>query len=227
MNDMAIAPADARDRQRYVSLMRPTPKGLAELAGESRPQKTERERVAALGGRCSIAFFATLGPYDFVQIFEMPSNEADDAIRAHRKGDGACRAVDPPAFDPPTYGDILGRVVSITTGEPYIRTALLVASATLFLVSAANAGEPGFVTDATVNICTTAAFPPLTFKKDPADIGAGRHRYRHRGGPGQDAVGQDELHRHGVRRPSAECLARSRCGLIVGHLYQRRAAPDL
>ena len=50
-----------------------------------------------------------------------------------------------------------------------IRTVFLAASATLLLVSAANAENPSFVTDATVNICTTAAFPPLTFKKDPAD----------------------------------------------------------
>nr|WP_246748768.1 transporter substrate-binding domain-containing protein [Rhizobium setariae] len=33
----------------------------------------------------------------------------------------------------------------------------------------ASAAEPGFISEGTLNICTTAAFPPLTFKKSPGD----------------------------------------------------------
>lgn len=50
-----------------------------------------------------------------------------------------------------------------------IRTVCLAASAAMLLVSAANADAPSFVTNGAVNICTTAAFPPLTFKKKPGD----------------------------------------------------------
>ncbi len=81
--------------------MRLTDKGLAELAGSPDRRKVSEERVAALGGR-SIAFYATLGAYDFVQVFEMPDNEAmmEYVLTARRDG-----FVDPlilPAFDPAT-----------------------------------------------------------------------------------------------------------------------------
>jgi polar amino acid transport system substrate-binding protein len=42
-------------------------------------------------------------------------------------------------------------------------------AAALVAASSAYAAEPTFVSDGTINICTTAAFPPLTFKKDPGD----------------------------------------------------------
>ena len=70
--------------------------------------------MAALGGR-SIAFFATLGAYDFVQIFEMPSNEAMMQYVLTARRDGHVEPLILPAFDPPTYSDILSRIVSVTT----------------------------------------------------------------------------------------------------------------
>ena len=95
--------------QLYISLMRLTAKGLAELGDSVARRKVSEARVAALGGR-SVAFYATLGPYDFVQVFEMPSNAAmmEYVLTARRDG-----FVDPlilPAFDPMTYGDIVARV---------------------------------------------------------------------------------------------------------------------
>lgn len=47
----------------------------------------------------------------------------------------------------------------------------LAISAALALVTAstAQAAAPSFISDGTVNICTTAAFPPLTFKTNPGD----------------------------------------------------------
>lgn len=44
-------------------------------------------------------------------------------------------------------------------------SAAVVALAT----TAASAAEPGFISDGTINICTTAAFPPLTYKTNPDD----------------------------------------------------------
>ncbi|WP_412535228.1 GYD domain-containing protein [Mesorhizobium sp. BAC0120] len=60
---------DSPAPQKYVSLMKLTAKGLAELSGSVARRKLSEERVAALGG-WSIAFYATLGPYDFVRFLK-------------------------------------------------------------------------------------------------------------------------------------------------------------
>lgn len=101
-------------RQQYVSLMKLTPKGLAELAGSSDRRRVSEERVASLGGR-SVAFFATLGAFDFVQVFEMPSNEAMMQYVLTARRDGHVEPLILPAFDPQTYGTIVN---NITTGNP-------------------------------------------------------------------------------------------------------------
>ena len=101
---------DERDGpQRYVSLMRLTAKGLAELSDSAARRKRSEDRVAALGGR-SIAFYATMGPYDFVQVFEMPSNEAMMQYVLTARRDGHVDPLIMPAFDPQTYGAIVERV---------------------------------------------------------------------------------------------------------------------
>ena len=92
--------------QTYVSLMKLTAKGLAELGDSAKRRKVSEDRVAALGGR-SIAFYALMGIYDFVQVFEMPSNEAmmQYVLTARRDGH-----VDPLilfAFDTNVWGGIL------------------------------------------------------------------------------------------------------------------------
>lgn len=104
-------PAGPATMLKYVSLMRLTAKGLAELAGSPARRKVSEERVAALGGR-SLAFYATLGPYDFVQVFEMPSNEAMMQYVLAARRDGFVDPLILPAFDPPTFGAIVERVVA-------------------------------------------------------------------------------------------------------------------
>ena len=95
--------------QRYMSLMRLTAKGLAELSDSASRRRTSEERVAALGGR-SIAFYALLGTYDFVQIFEMPSNEAMMQYVLTARRDGHVEPLVLPAFDTESYGGIVDRI---------------------------------------------------------------------------------------------------------------------
>ena len=100
---------DSPAPQKYVSLMKLTAKGLAELSGSVARGKLSEERVAALGGR-SIAFYATLGPYDFVQVFEMPDNDAMMQYVLTARRDGHVDPLVLPAFDAQTYGGIVERV---------------------------------------------------------------------------------------------------------------------
>lgn len=95
--------------QRYVSLMRLTAKGLAELGDSAGRRRISEERVAALGGR-SIAFYALLGAYDFVQIFEMPSPEAMMQYVLTARRDGHVDPLILPAFDTQAYGGIIERI---------------------------------------------------------------------------------------------------------------------
>lgn len=50
-----------------------------------------------------------------------------------------------------------------------MKSFAIAASAAALMTSAAYADVPSFVSDGQVSVCTTAAFPPLSFKKDPAD----------------------------------------------------------
>jgi len=108
IESLRTAPPDGP--QLYVSLMRLTAKGLSELAGSPARRKVSEERVAALGGR-SVAFYATLGPYDFVQVFEMPGNEAMMQYVLAARRDGFVDPLIMPAFDPPTFGAIVERAL--------------------------------------------------------------------------------------------------------------------
>lgn len=98
-----------RGPQKYVSLMRLTQKGLDELTDSVRRRKVSEERVAALGGR-SIAFYTLLGPYDFMQVFEMPSNEAMMQYVLTARRDGHVEPLIIPAFDTDAYGRILDAI---------------------------------------------------------------------------------------------------------------------
>lgn len=95
--------------RKYVSLMRLTQKGLTELSDSAKRRKVSEDRVAALGGR-SIAFYALLGNYDFMQVFEMPSNEAMMQYVLTARRDGHVEPLILPAFDTETYGQILNAV---------------------------------------------------------------------------------------------------------------------
>jgi len=95
----------------YISLMRFTDKGLGCLHESKQRLEQSQARTEALGGR-SRAFFATLGVYDFVQVFEMPDNDTmmEYALTARRDG-----YVDPvilPAFETDSYSAILNRMKS-------------------------------------------------------------------------------------------------------------------
>ncbi|UVC16536.1 GYD domain-containing protein [Mesorhizobium onobrychidis] len=109
-HETADTPAATTTSRLYISLMRLTDKGLAELAGSPERRKISEERVAALGGR-SIAFYATLGTYDFVQVFEMPDNEAMMQYVLTARRDGFVEPLILPAFDPQIFGAIVERVL--------------------------------------------------------------------------------------------------------------------
>lgn len=47
--------------------------------------------------------------------------------------------------------------------------AFIMGAVVLSGTQAALAGAPSFVSDGAVSVCTTAAFPPLSYKKDPGD----------------------------------------------------------
>lgn len=50
-----------------------------------------------------------------------------------------------------------------------MKKILVVGALSCLSMPAAHATVPGFASGGTVNICTTASFPPLTFKNDPGD----------------------------------------------------------
>ncbi|MBD9374085.1 GYD domain-containing protein [Rhizobium sp. ARZ01] len=100
---------EAVEPQTYVSLMKLTQKGLAELGDSAKRREISEARVAALGGR-SIAFFAVMGPYDFVQVFEMPSNEAMMQYVMTARRDGHVEPLILPAFSAGMWGEIVKRV---------------------------------------------------------------------------------------------------------------------
>jgi uncharacterized protein with GYD domain len=94
----------------YISLMRLTEKGLAELGDSPKRREIAEQRVAALGGR-SIAFYATMGAYDFVQVFEMPSNEAMQHYVLTARRDGFVEPLILPAFTAAEHAAIVVKVV--------------------------------------------------------------------------------------------------------------------
>lgn len=49
------------------------------------------------------------------------------------------------------------------------RIILAAVAAAAFAVPSAFAAQPSFVSDGSVSVCTTASFPPLTFKENPGD----------------------------------------------------------
>jgi len=93
----------------YVALLRLTPKGLENLPDSVVRRKTSEDRVAALGGQ-STAFYATLGAYDFVQIFEMPDNASMMQYVLSARRDGFVEPLILPAFDPETFDTIVNNL---------------------------------------------------------------------------------------------------------------------
>lgn len=93
----------------FVSLMRLTQRGLDELHNSPARGRISKERVEKLGGR-SISLYATMGPYDFVQVFEMPdaSRMMEYVLTARR--DGHVEPVILPAFATDDWSAIVDAV---------------------------------------------------------------------------------------------------------------------
>ena len=100
---------------RYISLMRLTDKGLQNIKHSAERRAQSEQRVAALGGR-SLAFYATLGPYDFLQIFEMPDDASMMQYLLTARRDGFVEPLVFPAIDTETYGEILAGLPADETG---------------------------------------------------------------------------------------------------------------
>lgn len=100
--------------QTFVSLMKLTQKGLAELPDSPSRRKVSEARVAEAGGR-SIAFYAMLGAYDFLQIFEMPDDAAMMTYVLLARRDGHVEPLILPAFGASDYDRILQRAVKTTS----------------------------------------------------------------------------------------------------------------
>jgi uncharacterized protein with GYD domain len=101
---------------KYISLMKLTQRGLDELGDSARRREVSEARVAALGGR-SLAFYAVMGPYDFVQVFEMPSNEAMMQYVMAARRDGFVEPFIMPAFDTNDWGQIIENVTAADAPE--------------------------------------------------------------------------------------------------------------
>lgn len=100
----------------YISLMRLTQRGLDTLHDSPARRAISERRVAALGGR-SISFHATLGTYDFVQLFEMPDSAAMMQYALSARQDGYVDPLILPAFDPDSYDAILAAATAPPTQE--------------------------------------------------------------------------------------------------------------
>jgi uncharacterized protein with GYD domain len=102
----------------FISLMRLTQRGLDEIANSPERARVSRERVEDLGGR-SVALYATMGAYDFVQIFEMPSETAMMQYLLVARQDGHVDPVVLRAFDAPAWSSIVEASIKsrIATGE--------------------------------------------------------------------------------------------------------------
>ncbi|WP_295808806.1 GYD domain-containing protein [uncultured Nitratireductor sp.] len=103
MNTLEV---QSESKLKFISLMKLTQKGLDELTDSARRREVSEQRVAAVGGR-SIAFYAVLGGYDFVQIFEMPNVASMLQYVMTARRDGHVEPLLLPAFDTTEWSQIL------------------------------------------------------------------------------------------------------------------------
>ncbi|ROL65696.1 GYD family protein [Pseudomonas protegens] len=96
----------------FISLMRMTDKGLAELKSSPERGKISRERVERLGGT-SHALFATMGLYDFIQVFEMPSETLMMEYLLTARQDGHVEPLVLRAFDSAEWNAIVHNATNI------------------------------------------------------------------------------------------------------------------
>jgi uncharacterized protein with GYD domain len=93
----------------FIALIRFTPKGLAAIKNSRDRMKLSKERVESSGGK-SIGFYATLGAYDLVQIFEMPSQAAMMQYVMTARRDGFVDPLILPAFAEGEWSTILDAI---------------------------------------------------------------------------------------------------------------------
>lgn len=91
---------------KFISLMKLTQRGLDELSDSAQRRELSEQRVEAAGGR-SLAFYAVLGGYDFVQVFEMPSVASMMKYVMSARKDGYVEPLLLPAFDTQEWNGIL------------------------------------------------------------------------------------------------------------------------
>lgn len=103
---MTTPEAQTGGMMKFISLMKLTQKGLNELTDSARRREVSEQRVAAVGGR-SLAFYAVLGSYDFVQVFEMPSVASMMQYVMTARRDGHVEPLLLPAFDTGEWNQIL------------------------------------------------------------------------------------------------------------------------
>lgn len=90
----------------YISLLRLTQRGLDELQNSSERGRISKERVEKLGGR-SLSLYATMGAYDFVQVFEMPDEARMMQYVLTARRDGYVDPLILPAFDTDKWSGIV------------------------------------------------------------------------------------------------------------------------
>lgn len=91
----------------FISLMRFTQRGLDELRNSPERGRISKERVEQLGGR-SLSLYATMGKYDFVQVFEMPDEARMMQYVLTARRDGHVDPLILPAFDTQSWSTIIG-----------------------------------------------------------------------------------------------------------------------
>jgi uncharacterized protein with GYD domain len=90
----------------YIMLSRLTDEGRKTL--KERPERLQEvnKEVEAMGGRIT-AQYAVLGPYDFVNVIEAPSNEVIARISVELGSRGTIEMTTFPAIGVPTFIDMM------------------------------------------------------------------------------------------------------------------------
>lgn len=90
----------------YISLARWTQKGVEQVKQSPSRLDKVKEVVRAAGGEVK-AFYLTLGPYDFVVVFEMPDDETYVRTVLSILSQGNVQTETLKAFDEQTYRKLI------------------------------------------------------------------------------------------------------------------------
>ena len=100
----------------FISLMRLTQRGLDEIAHSPLRGRVSRERVERLGGS-SVSLYATMGAYDFVQVFKMPNEATMMQYLILARQDGHVDPVVLQAFDSDEWSQIVASATQANLSE--------------------------------------------------------------------------------------------------------------